>query len=176
MSNSFQNEIARIWHKAVDLYKHGYTDSKSFPIDEEIPLLKSFGVYKMDVFDYAEDWCLHQEPDLLTFILIHYERWKFFTEVQNGVHSTDMLDPSTLPSKQETAGGIAWLPRILAKARAKLRGELPPTVMFGCGGDRHFFQTNHIHPAQFLSLIRRLGDDEQAIIEWVVTQKNIFTS
>ena len=37
----------------------------SFSIDDEIPILQSFGM-KIDVFDYAEDWCLHQEPDIMT--------------------------------------------------------------------------------------------------------------
>ena len=32
--------------------------------------------------------------------------------------------------------GIAWLPRILVKARLKLRGEMPADLMYGCGGDR----------------------------------------
>ncbi|MEL0005361.1 MAG: DUF5069 domain-containing protein [Opitutales bacterium] len=176
MTNLFHLELSRIWQHAVELYQSGHTTAATFPIDEEIPGLENLGLTKMDVFDYAEDWCLHQEPDFLTFLLVHYERWKYFTEIQQSVPSSDRLDPSKLPGKEEAAEGIVWLPRILPKARAKLRGELPPEVMYGCGGDRHFFQTNHVHPAQFLSVIRELGDNDQAIIDWVVKQKNSLNS
>jgi hypothetical protein len=176
MTNLFHLELSRIWQLAVELYQSGHTTAATFPIDEEIPGLENVGLTKMDVFDYAEDWCLHQEPDFLTFLLVHYERWKYFTEIQQSVASSDRLDASKLPGKEEATEGIVWLPRILPKARAKLRGELPPEVMYGCGGDRHFFQANHVHPAQFLSVIRELGDNDQAIIDWVVKQKNSLTS
>lgn len=172
MSPVFHTELARIWQSAVDLYSLGKTDADTFPIDQEIPILSSLGMSKIDVFDYAEDWCLHQTPDLLTFILVHYERWSFFTEEQNNIPSDKRLDPKDLPDKTKHIRGILWLPRILPKARAKLKGELPDGVMFGCGGDRQFFQSNHIHPAQFLRLVRRFGDNDEAIIEWVETRKN----
>jgi len=42
--------------------------------------------------------------------------------------------------------GIEWLPRIIPKTKAKLRGELRD-LMYCCGGDRRFFQAHSIHPA-----------------------------
>jgi len=172
MTYSFHTELSRIWQNAVALYGNGHTTAGPFPIDDEIPILQSCGISKIDVFDYAEDWCLHQEPDIMTFILVHYERWNYFTEVQKGKPSIKQLDPSTLPAKSEHAGGVAWLPRILPKTRAKLRGELPDEVMYGCGGDRQFFQLNNIHPAEFLRVVRNYDDDDQRIIDWVLTRKN----
>jgi hypothetical protein len=38
--------------------------------------------------------------------------------------------------------------------------------MFGCGGDRAFFQQHDIYPAEFLAAVWRLGNDD-AIVEWV---------
>ena len=172
MSYSFHLEISRIWQKAVNLYKNGHKEPQNFPIEDELSLLADYGMTKMDVFDYVEDWCLHQEPDIMTFILVHYERWNYFTEVQKRKPSIKQLDPSTLPAKSEHAGGVAWLPRILPKTRAKLRGELPDEVMYGCGGDRQFFQLNNIHPAEFLRVVRNYDDDDQRIIDWVLTRKN----
>ncbi len=64
-----------------------------------------------------------------------------------------------------------WLLRILPKARAKLRGELPASMMYGCGGDRRFFKENDILPAEFLALIWRAGADDAAIIAWVKRRK-----
>jgi hypothetical protein len=78
------------------------------------------------------------------------------------------LDSTKLPAKDSEIEGIRWLPRIIPKARAKLRGELPPETMFCCGGDRHFFHHNKIHPSEFLGIVRRAGEDDQKIIDWVV--------
>jgi hypothetical protein len=172
MAYNFHQELSRIWEKAVSLYMSGKTDSVTFPISEEITLLASWGITKMDLFDYAEDWCLHREPDLLTFILVHYERWSYFIEEQKGQPSSELLDSSTLPAKTACAEGIVWLPRILPKARAKLRGELPPEVMYGCGGDRQFFQHNQVHPAEFLRVVRRFGNDDNSVFQWVAQRRH----
>lgn len=173
MSYHFHHELSRIWEKSVSLYRDGNIDFASFPIDNEHALLTTWGISKIDVFDYAEDWCIYEEPDMLTFILIHYERWSYFSEVQNFMPSVSLLDPCSLPEKSETVNGISWLPRILPKARAKLKGELTAEVMYGCGGDRQFFKENNVHPAKFLRVVRQFEDNDQAIIEWVSDQKHI---
>ena len=73
-----------------------------------------------------------------------------------------------LPAKTDAVHGIAWLPRIIPKTKAKLRGELPPSLMYCCGGDRNFFTTHDIHPAEFLSLVWRHEHADAAIVDWVV--------
>ena len=35
------------------------------------------------------------------------------------------------PAKSDEAEGIAWLPRLITKARAKLAGSLPADLMYG---------------------------------------------
>jgi hypothetical protein len=40
--------------------------------------------------------------------------------------------------------------------------------MFCCGGDRKFFKEHDIVPTEFLSLIWREGNDDAAIVDWVV--------
>ena len=57
---------------------------------------------------------------------------------------------------------------IIPKTKAKLRGELPPSLMYCCGGDRRFFQEYNIHPAEFLSLVWRQEGNDAAIVDWVV--------
>ena len=80
------------------------------------------------------------------------------------------LDEEEMPAKTEAARGIEWLPRIIPKARAKLRGELPASLMYCCGGDRRFFKEHDIFPPEFLSLVWRHENDDQAIIDWVVNR------
>ena len=81
-----------------------------------------------------------------------------------------MLDVAKMPGKSEAVKGIEWLPRLIPKAKAKLRGELPASLMYSCGGDRHFFQTHDILPAEFLSLVWRHETNDSAIVDWVVAR------
>ena len=80
-----------------------------------------------------------------------------------------MIDADTLPAKSDTVRGVAWLPRLIPKARAKLRGELPPSLMFCCGGDRRFFRERGILPAEFLNLVWRESADER-VVDWVLAR------
>jgi hypothetical protein len=75
-----------------------------------------------------------------------------------------------MPAKTDTAKGIEWLPRIIPKAKAKLKGELPPSLMYCCGGDRRFFKAHDILPSEFLGVVWRNGDNDMATVEWVVAR------
>ena len=79
-----------------------------------------------------------------------------------------MLNVDAMPPKDAAIEGIEWLPRIIPKTKAKLRGELPESLMYCCGGDRRFFRAHDIHPAEFLSLVWRHENDDAAIVAWVV--------
>jgi len=48
-------------------------------------------------------------------------RRDYLTVVQKGKTSDKTVDPSDLPAKTAAVEGIVWLPRLIAKARAKLR-------------------------------------------------------
>ena len=69
-----------------------------------------------------------------------------------------------LPAKSDAVDGIAWLPRLIMKARLKLRGEMPTELMYGCGGDRPFLHGMNLTLAEFLTLVRDAGDDDRRII------------
>lgn len=170
MKNFYTQKLVEIWHNAVGLYESGHLNSNHFPIEDDLPFLRELGMNKMDIFDFVEDWVCEGEPDLGTFLLIHEHRRDYFWEIQNRVLSSKTLDASTLPPKDSEVEGIRWLPRIIPKAKAKLRGELPPETMFCCGGDRNFFHQNKIHPSEFLGIVRRSEDDDQKIIDWVVSR------
>ena len=40
--------------------------------------------------------------------------------------------------------------------------------MFCCGGDRAFLQKNDIHPAEFLRITQKAGDQDEIIVQWVI--------
>ena len=58
--------------------------------------------------------------------------------------------------------------QVIVKARAKLRGELDPDLMFCCGGDRKFLADHGgIHPADFLRQVWAAGEDDTRIAAYV---------
>jgi hypothetical protein len=87
--------------------------------------------------------------------------------IQNGIPSEVEITRDDLPTFGDTLGNIAYLPRILAKARAKLRGELDPDLMYCCGGDRKFLREHSIHPADFLRNVWAAGDNDDEVVNLV---------
>jgi hypothetical protein len=156
-----------LWQKAVDHYRGGNKDISTYFNKDELVFLASIGANAQEIFDFAEDYVVGGEPDFTTVALIHDVRRAYFKEVQKGLASEQMLDPENLPGKDSEAAGIRWLPRIIVKAKAKLRGELHPDVMYSCGGDRGFLKEKDIHAAEFLRVVWENEDNDQAIINWV---------
>ena len=165
----FPNQFRSIYDHAVARFAEGKRDAGMVFTPAEKTFLSSNGITPQHLYDYAEDHNKYDgEPGFSHALGIELVRRDYFLNVQGGRPSGRTLDDATLPAKTDTVRGIAWLPRLLPKARAKLRGELPPTLMFGCGGDRRFFKNHDIVPAEFLSLLWRHEHDDAAIIEWVV--------
>lgn len=159
----------RVLHdQAVKHYAAGLTDQSAYFTADEKAFLAANGITVQAMYDYAEDHHGYGEPSYDQALTIEMVRRDYFLNVQLGQVSTQVLDLAAMPAKSDAVKGIAWLPRLIPKTKAKLRGELPPSLMFSCGGDRSFFRTHDIHPAEFLSLVWRNLDDDAAIIEWVV--------
>ena len=117
-------------------YRGGGRDFAKFYTGEDRAFLTTIGYQPREFFDFVEDCCEEGTPSASTALLVAAVRRDYFLTVQNGVTSQKVLSRDELPSFGQTLEGIAYLPRILSKARAKLRGELDPDIMFGCGGDR----------------------------------------
>ena len=118
-----------------------------------------------------EDFCEDGTPSLSTALLIAAVRRDYWLTVQKGTKSTNLLTRDNVPGFGETLENIPYLPRILAKARAKLRGELDPDLMFCCGGDRNFLRKNgNIHPADFLRHVWASGENDGKLASWVAKQ------
>lgn len=173
---NYQEQLHAVWDKATKLYAEGQRGSDTYFTPEENAFLKGIGITAQEVYDFAEDFNNSGEPDFATFAMIHHIRRHYFLEVQNGESSGHTIDPSTYPAKTAEVRGIAWLPRIIEKAKAKLRGELDSDTMYGCGGDRKFAQTHDIHLAEFLEIVRDHMDDNKAVVDWVVRRTSVPVS
>lgn len=164
----FAEELHELYDKACRLYGVGRRDASAFFETPKRAFLASNGLRPQDLFDYAEDLAGSGEPGWDIALAIELVRRDYFLNVQQGVASPHVLEVDRLPAKSDTVQSIEWLPRIIPKTKAKLRGELPTSLMYGCGGDRRFFKTHDIHPAEFLSLVWRHEHDDAAIVAWVV--------
>lgn len=137
-----------------------------------LPFLASIGCTAQELFDLADDAVKYGEPDYGTALLITAVRRDYFLQVQRGVPSGKTVPMDTLPPKTARIDGIEWLPRLIEKARIKLRGEMEPDLMYGCGGDRKFFRDHGIHPADFLRMAWAAGDQTERLVEYVKAARN----
>jgi hypothetical protein len=133
----------------------------------EREFLKSIGATPQEIFDFVEDTFYGGEPGAETTLLVTAVRRDYFLTVQKGQHSDRLIDMDALPAKSAELAGIEWLPRIIEKAKAKLRGEMPPDLMYVCGGDRAFLREHNIHPADFLREVWAAGNDLGRIVDYV---------
>lgn len=163
----YPQQLRAIWHKGVDHYRAGNKEKATWYTEEEVSFLASIGISVQEMFDYAEDYVQHGDPDFIQAALVIDVRRAYFLNKQEGSPSSHTISMSSLPSKEASVEGIEWLPRILPKARAKLHGEMPEDLMYGCGGDRKFFKKHDIQPAEFLRIVAEYEHDDEAIIDWV---------
>ncbi len=168
----FPAQFCALYEKAVAHYAAGKRGADAICTPDEAAFLAANGITPQNLYDYAEDHNGYEgEPGMANALAIELVRRDYFLNAQGGRPSTVTLDDTTLPAKTDAVRGIAWLPRLLPKARAKLRGELPPSLMYCCGGDRRFFKEHNILPAEFLALVWRHENDGGAIVEWVARRK-----
>lgn len=164
----FTDRFRLLYGKAVKLYASGKTGADTYFTSAESAYLAANGLTAQNFYDYAEDHSKDGEPGYDRALAIELVRRDYFVNVQHGKRSTAVLVEASMPAKTDAVQGIEWLPRIIPKTKAKLRGELPDSLMYCCGGDRRFFKKHNIHPAEFLSLVWRNLDSDVAIIDWVV--------
>lgn len=164
----FPQKFRAVYDHAVALYAKGQRGADTFFDATQRAFLAANGLTPQHLYDYAEDHNNYGEPGFEHALAIETVRRDYFVNVQLSRPSSVVLDDTKLPAKTDAIRGIEWLPRIIPKTKAKLRGELPPSLMYCCGGDRRFLKTHDILPAEFLALVWRHLDDDAAIVDWVV--------
>jgi hypothetical protein len=161
--------FAELFDSCVQEYDEGNKDYEAWFTEEDQDFLSAIGCKEREFFDFIEDHCVSdgQDPTATTALLITAVRRDYFLTIQKGVPSSHRVPAASLPAKSAEVDGISWLPRILVKAQAKLRGEMDPDTMYGCGGDRAFLSKHDIHPADFLRIVWAAGEDDGKVISYV---------
>ena len=165
---TWNDQFLELYRRCLSAYQKGHEDFMSYYSDEDLQFLASIGYKPRELFDFVEDFADEGEPTESTALLVAAVRRDFFLVVQEGKASDKEITRDEVPSFGEEFDGIAYLPRIITKAKAKLRGELDPDIMFGCGGDRKFLREHgEIHLADFLRHVWAAEEDHTQIAQFV---------
>jgi hypothetical protein len=160
-------EFRALFERKGTTYKNGIQNAEATFAKEEEDFLRSIGATPQEIFDFVEDWCDDGVPDPETALAITKIRRNYFFQEQQGRFPEKPISESEFPSRSASLAGLEWFPRIIEKARAKLRGKLPPDLMYSCGGDRRFLNKVNIDPVEFLQTIWDAGDNVDHIIKFV---------
>ena len=161
---AWHQRFRELYDKCLVKYRNEHRNVETFFTAREVGVLRSLGAKPMELFDYAED---SSDLDSETALLITAVRRDYFIVMQKGVWSQKTIRMEDLPAKDAELSGIPWLPRIIEKAKARLRGEMPNELMYCCGGDRRFFRAHDIHPADFLRFVWSAKGNEDKILAYV---------
>lgn len=161
-------EFRKVYDAGSTRYEKGEQHPAKLFSKAETEFLASIGCSTQELFDFIDDQHRYGgDPTYEAALICASLRRDYFLIVQNGIPSRHQIDMDALPAKTAEVDGIPWLPRLIEKARAKLRGEMPPDLMYGCGGDRPFLRSVNTGLGEFLQLTWRSGDDKRAIVDYV---------
>lgn len=164
---NWKDDFRRVYDLAVAKYQAGKRGADALFSDEQKKVLDIIGYTAQEMYDFAEDAVKYGEPDFATAVAIAEVRRDYFLQEQNGRRSNKEIASEELPAKSADLDGIGWLPRLIPKAMAKLKGEMNPDLMYGCGGDRQFFATHRIAPADFLRKAWECDGDPGVLLAYV---------
>ena len=157
----------KIYERAITQFERGLRGTDQVVDSSTSPFLGSIGMSQQELYDFVEDGVVAGEPTFEEVLRITHLRRHYFLTVQKAQPSTRRLSTDDFPPGQATLGGYRWLPRILAKANAKLRGELPSDLMYSCGNDRAFLQPLGIMPFEFLEKVWQYEGHENQLLEYI---------
>jgi len=167
MNEDWKLEFQKVWNRGVAAWKAGRRSAQKMFEPGDVAFLAGIGCTAQELFDFVDDSLRFDDLDFETALAVTEIRRKYFLEVMHGVPTGKVVPMRALPSKSEKVDGIAWLPRLIAKARIKLRGEMNPDLMYGCGGDRPFLRRHGMTLPEFLQLVWDRGEDDRAIVDTV---------
>jgi len=167
---TWQDPFLKLFDRCLARYRTGDTDWSGYYTDDDLSYLGSIGCQPREFFDFVEDYGDGAPLPPAAVLLVAAVRRDYFLVVQAGRVAESFFPASQLPSKTDPSlGGVPYFARLLKKSRLKLRGELDPEIMFGCGGDRQFLMDCDIHPADFLRHVWAAGEDDAKIVALVQT-------
>jgi len=167
MPDDWKAKFRELYQSAQERYRAGRTTTLTLFEPDEVYFLATIGCSTRELFDFVEDSINWDDVEYDQVEGVTELRRDHFVNTLRSESATTKIDPDTIPAKSDEVDGIAWLPRLIVKARAKLAGELPPELMYGCGGDRPFLREHNSSLVDFLRVTLEAGNDDRAIIDYL---------
>lgn len=167
----WNDRFMMLFREAVERYLlNSRTPIDRFFLPEESDFLASIGYKPAEMHAVIQDYAMLGEPSPSAALLIASTRRSFFLTAQRGISGNAApVTAKDLPAETEEFQEIAYLPRIIRKAEAKLFGTLDTGIMYPDARDRQFLRENgNIHPNDFLQLVWSTRCDRQKIITAVL--------
>ena len=157
MSDDWKARFRELYQAAQQRYRDGRTTPETIFEADEADFLASLGCTSQELFDFVEDSINWGDVEYDQVEGVTALRRDHFVNALGSQPADSVIDPATIPAKKDEVDGIAWLPRLIVKARAKLAGELHPDLMYGCGGDRPFLRERNSSLVEFLQVTLDAG-------------------
>ena len=131
MSEDWRRQFHDLFFKGVERHKEGHQSPENMFEGEEPAFLKSIGCSPQELFDFCDDYVRWGDVIYEHVEELQAVRYEHFIKELNGQPADTRMEMSKFPAKTDEVEGIAWLPRLIVKARAKLAGQLPADLMYG---------------------------------------------
>ena len=131
MSEDWRTQFHDLFFRGVERHKQGRQSPEGMFEGEEPDFLESIGCSTQEMFDFCDDYVrwgdvIYEQVEELQAV-----RYEHFINELNSQPASHAMEMDEFPPKDAELEGIAWLPRLILKARAKLAGNLPADLMYG---------------------------------------------
>ena len=131
MSNSWKTQFRELFDAGAQRRKEGCNEPGAMFESAELDFLESIGCSAQEMFDFCDDYVGWDDVIYEHVEALQAVRYEYFVQELGSQSASYCMEMSEFPPKDADVEGIAWLPRLIVKARAKLAGQLPADLMYG---------------------------------------------
>ncbi len=131
MSGNWKTQFREVFDAGVERRKAGCDDPDAMFEPDEVSFLVSIGCSAQEMFDFCDDYVGWDDVIYKHVVELQGVRRDHFKNGLNSQPAIRRMEMHEFPAKADEVEGIAWLPRLIVKARAKLAGQLPADLMYG---------------------------------------------
>src|SRR3954452_13497013 len=117
MNEDWNREFFNVWQRALAAWKAGRKSAHTMFEPADLSFLATIGCTAQELFDFVDDSLRYDDVDFEAVLAVTAIRRKYFLEVMHGKPTGRVVSMRELPAKSDEVDGIAWLPRLIAKAR-----------------------------------------------------------
>jgi hypothetical protein len=131
MSEDWRTPFHDLFFRGVERHKQGRQSPEGMFEGDEPNFLESIGCSTQEMFDFCDDYVRWGDVIYEHVEALQAVRYEHFIEELDSQPANHAMAMNEFPAKTDEIEGIAWLPRLILKARAKLAGNLPADLMYG---------------------------------------------